>query len=373
MAKNNNLGDFLTDIANAIRTKKGTSGTIQAQDFSSEILSIPSGGGANTPHLIYDENEPLNWSWAYYIYSQSDKLDIFSNAWQDSQDAKTVLYDIPLTLVAPNQDMGGMTVDLYAGTNSELGKLYNDCLNEVIPTSNNDENHTFISNNWSIRYMGDYSSFVGFPIPIFLFGEFDGDEGAKESFVVADLTPLGMGLGIVLGKWVGNSIPNNKVVIQQGFEFENENGIILPNSVTSIGDSAFFGWETNNQPLVIPESVTSIGDSAFYDWNTNNQPLVIPNSVTSIGNYAFSDWISNNQPLVIPNSVTSIGNSAFYGWTLVPYVEVKAVTPPSLVNSNAFNNQNNAPIYVPDESVNDYKTATNWVNLASRIFPISDK
>ena len=94
MAKNNNLGDFLTDIANAIRTKKGTSGTISAQDFSSEILSIPSGG-------VVDE---------YFYYSKSyytitNNASIFPNAWQDSQDAETVLYDIPLTLVAPNQEM----------------------------------------------------------------------------------------------------------------------------------------------------------------------------------------------------------------------------------------------------------------------------
>ena len=40
MSKVNNLSDFLTDLANAIRTKKGTSGTINAQNFSSEIASI---------------------------------------------------------------------------------------------------------------------------------------------------------------------------------------------------------------------------------------------------------------------------------------------------------------------------------------------
>lgn len=40
MAKNNNLTDFLTDIATAIRTKKGTSALINPQDFSSEIASI---------------------------------------------------------------------------------------------------------------------------------------------------------------------------------------------------------------------------------------------------------------------------------------------------------------------------------------------
>lgn len=45
MAKNDNLKDFLTDVANAIREKKGTSALINPQDFSAEIASIQSGGG----------------------------------------------------------------------------------------------------------------------------------------------------------------------------------------------------------------------------------------------------------------------------------------------------------------------------------------
>lgn len=43
MAKNNNLGDFLKDIADTIRAKKGTTGTINPQNFSSEIESIQTG------------------------------------------------------------------------------------------------------------------------------------------------------------------------------------------------------------------------------------------------------------------------------------------------------------------------------------------
>ena len=100
---------------------------------------------------------------------------------------------------------------------------------------------------------------------------------------------------------------------------------------------------------------------------------MIPESVTSIRNNAFQSWTSNNQPLVIPDSVTSIGSNAFNGWQLVPYIEIQATTPPTLADASAFNDQNNAPIYVPDESVDDYKTATNWVDLASRIFSINDK
>lgn len=151
----------------------------------------------------------------------------------------------------------------------------------------------------------------------------------------------------------------------------NNQPLVIPNSVTSIGVGAFFNWLSNNHPLVIPNSVTSIGHGAFQGWSANNQPLVIPNSVTSIGNSAFSDWISNNHPIIIPDSVTSIGYSAFANWSSVPYVEIQAITPPTLVNATAFSGT--APIYVPDESVDDYKEATNWADLADRIFPISDK
>lgn len=44
MAKSDNLTDFLTDVAEAIRAKKGTTGKINPQDFASEIASIESGG-----------------------------------------------------------------------------------------------------------------------------------------------------------------------------------------------------------------------------------------------------------------------------------------------------------------------------------------
>lgn len=43
MSKANNLADFLKDIADAIRNKKGTSGVIQAQNMSDEIASIQTG------------------------------------------------------------------------------------------------------------------------------------------------------------------------------------------------------------------------------------------------------------------------------------------------------------------------------------------
>lgn len=59
MAKNNNLTDFLTDVATAIRTKKGTSALINPQDFSSEIASIETAptldGNATADNVLADK------------------------------------------------------------------------------------------------------------------------------------------------------------------------------------------------------------------------------------------------------------------------------------------------------------------------------
>ena len=86
--------------------------------------------------------------------------------------------------------------------------------------------------------------------------------------------------------------------------------IVIPSSVTSIGDSAFSLCSSLSE-IVIPFSVTSIGDWAFSLCSSLSE-IVIPSSVTSIGDSAFSECDSLSE-IVIPSSVTSIGKGAFYG------------------------------------------------------------
>ena len=86
--------------------------------------------------------------------------------------------------------------------------------------------------------------------------------------------------------------------------------ITIPNSVMSIGDYAF-QYCSSLTSINIPNSVTSIGRGAF-DACHPLTSITIPNSVTSIGDYAFSGCYSLTS-ITIPNSVTSIGHSAFSG------------------------------------------------------------
>ena len=64
----------------------------------------------------------------------------------------------------------------------------------------------------------------------------------------------------------------------------------------------------NLTSVTIPDSVTSIEDSAFYHC-TSLTSVAIPSGVTSIGSSAFEG--SGLKSVTIPATVTSIGNDAF--------------------------------------------------------------
>ena len=179
--------------------------------------------------------------------------------------------------------------------------------------------------------------------------------------------------GKVAYRYKGTMPENTSITFEDGTlgivdnAFENCTGltsVTIPDSLISIGNYAFY-YCTGLTSVTIPNSVISIGDMVFYNC-TGLTSIVIPNSVISIGDSAFY-YCTGLTSIVIPNSVTSISDYAFYYCNKLTSLTINAITPPTLGGSSAFSSTNDCPIYVPAESVNAYKTASNWSSYASRI------
>jgi hypothetical protein len=123
-----------------------------------------------------------------------------------------------------------------------------------------------------------------------------------------------------------NNIPQNAFLLSSNTLYSKLTSIILPTSITSIGDSAFYKCHYLTDTLTIPNSVTSIGVKAFSQCQ-NLIGLKLSNSLISISNDAFlGDWLLNGD-LTIPNSVISIGDGAFFGcWNLTSVTIPNSVT-----------------------------------------------
>ena len=197
---------------------------------------------------------------------------------------------------------------------------------------------------------------------------------------------------------------------------------VIPNTVTSIGSSAFYRCRSLTN-IEIPSSVTSIDGDAFmecsgltsieipssvtrigrnpfrscsslatirvnslntvYDSRDGSNTIIetktnrlitgcksttIPISVTGIMSFAFEGSYGLSQ-IEIPPSVTYIGESAFRACMYLEFIILRASSPSVLgYPSDAFALTNNCPIYVPAESVDAYKSA--WSEYADRIYPM---
>ena len=150
---------------------------------------------------------------------------------------------------------------------------------------------------------------------------------------------------------------------QDAFYNSGLTSIAIPASVTSIGDDAFsVCWNL--------ATITVDGGNTTYDSRNNCNAIIkttsntlvvgckgttIPNTVTSIGNYAF--FGSGLTSITIPASVETIDDYAFQYCDDLASVTVYASDPPSL-GSSVFNSCNQLDyIYVFSDLVDDYQGA----------------
>ncbi len=151
--------------------------------------------------------------------------------------------------------------------------------------------------------------------------------GCKNTIIPNSVTSIGNSAFLKCSGLTSLTIPNLVTSIGD-YAFYGCTGltsVTIPNSVTSIGPNAFRNC-SGLTSVTIGNSVTTIGEGAFLSCSGLTS-VTIPNSVTSIGRYAFSGC-SGLTSVTIPNSVTSIDNYAFYECT-----GLTSVTIPNSVTS----------------------------------------
>ena len=189
--------------------------------------------------------------------------------------------------------------------------------------------------------------------------------GCKNSIIPNSVTSIGNGAFFACTGLTELTLPSSVTSIGES-AFRGCRGLTeltLPNSLESIEYSAFSGCSGLTE-LTLPNSVTSIGNGAFYGCSGLTE-LTLPNSVTSIGDGAFRGCRGLTK-LTLPNSVTSIGESAFQGCSDLSKITSLAEIPP-VCGSGVFDgvNKTNCELIVPIVSVIAYKQAEVWNEFSS--------
>ena len=203
------------------------------------------------------------------------------------------------------------------------------------------------------------------------------------------------------------TIPDGvKTIGAFAFMYAQLDEITIPEGVTSIGDCAFYG--NNMTEITLPQSTTSLGRHAFmecyYLTNANlgdaetigfgafggcyNLEKVtlgngtkkigisafeecsklcdinFPTELETIDNYAFTNCTSLTN-ITLPERLKSIGSVAFGGCSNLSKITCSATTPPAGSDYMFDGISPNVKIYVPSESLEDYKSAQYWSEYAA--------
>ena len=251
------------------------------------------------------------------IYGASDRLLFSENDYRNPSNSKVIsalqelmcdkdfctLYSLFMLALA-RKELSACSFRLFIGEKPNITPVMNEDLSTE--TTKEELNEAFVD-EWGVKYSKDGRKLLKAP------GELSGAYSVKE----------------------GTRIICNSAFWNCGSLSE----IVIPSSVTSIGESAFSSC-TSLKYISIPKSVIGLNGNPFARWNgkleclspnfvyeddilfnkdksriisfrnQNIETYVIPSSVTSIGDWAFSYCFSLSE-IVISSSVTSIGKGAF--------------------------------------------------------------
>ena len=173
------------------------------------------------------------------------------------------------------------------------------------------------------------------------------------------------------------SLPENLVRINERAFYNAINLPLksLPKKLGIIDTYAFYGCSYNLDFEEIPDNVAIINSHAFYAC-VNLKLKSVSRNVTTLSYYTFYNCRAITE-LTCKGNLTSIGTYVFYNCSNLTKLILPNITSvPQLQGTNAFTGTPIASgtgyIYVPDNLVASFQSASNWSTYASQIKGVSE-
>ena len=370
MAKNDNLTDFLTDVADAIREKKGISNPINPQNFSSEIASIETGGGVT-------------------INNQEKSVDITENGTTEvvADAGFTGLSKVSINVNVPTSGGGGGG-ESTGGAVAKSDVNFYDCDGTLLhsytksaflalsalPDLPTRAGLTCQGWNYTLEDAQEYVTSYGV---LDIGATYITDDG-KTRLYIKIAAEGRMTVPLYFSQTVANG-----VTIDWG-----DNSDTQTLSGTGKKDTSHTYAEAGEYTISLTPSSGCIlglgrGSSSYCVMGSTGSPgrvycnmlqaVEIGKNVASIDNYAFQ-YCYSLASVVIPNSVTSIGGYTFRQCSGMAFYDFRASkSVPTLSNTNAFGSiPSDCKIVVPDDLYDTWIAATNWSAHANNIIKASE-
>ncbi len=320
----------------------------------------------------------------------------FTAIWQETTEFSYEIINNEITINSYNGSNSDITIpntiEGYLVTNIDVEALNKNFLVNIYVDSNNN----YFSSIDGVLFNKDQTVLIKFPqfkSVDFFYGIPNGVE------TIGQYAFSGVNYSLPV------EIPSSVTTIEDYAFYKNQIlQITIPNSVEVIGDYAFL--DSYISSFNIPSSVTSIGIQALasskvstvtvdannqyysasdgvlynkdqtilimYPYQKTGSSFTVPNTVTTIAPLAFADnYCLMN--VIIPETVTEIEDEAFINPNVLQSVTIErtALLGITILGTDVFMSDSVNPlIYVPSDSVDTYKNASNWNNYTDYIYPI---
>lgn len=312
------LTQLFTNIANAIRNKKGSDGIIKAADFPAEIESIEVGGGEvveveEKDVNFYDYDGTLLFS---YTLAEAQALSelptpkgheglIFQGWNWDYEDV--IALDYPMDIGAMYVTDDGAT-RIYIKIDNERAKEIDLLLyvsaNSRVSIDWGDGTTETTSKEYGINVPHTYENLGEYVIRLQAVAGTYGFNTSTKNLIVGALSGHPERQDIVQKVEFGSNLRPSQSHL---FQYCNQvKSVSIPLDLNQIGTNAF-AKTSKLKMVVIPKGTTTIVNNVFHFCSA--KIVSLPKSITSIGVTAFQE--ANVKKICLPPNLTAIGNQCF--------------------------------------------------------------